>query len=227
LSLERGALGTKPEAHSPEALVREVKIYEIEFSEKPVYAVRPPFITAQLEEQRVDVDLFETTSLRAKLVLSAADDVSRNNPDQPETNLVILEGTNSLTELQYFTAIAGVPLSESTSQEKAEDNIEKINQNIKKFRKKELIIDNKFIQNKKYAEEISRFIVKYYGYPVPVLSLEVSACPFLQLGDVVTLQSFRNLNIVNEKYWVIENKTAYNGGVTSSLMLRKFTEEII
>jgi hypothetical protein len=226
-SLERGALGTKPEPHLAGSLVREVKVYDIEFSEKPVYGVRPPFITAQLEEQRVDVDIFETTSLKARMVLSAANDAFRNNPDKPETNLVILEGKNSLTELDYFTSIAGIPVSESTSQEKAQDNIEKINQNIKKFRKKELIIDNKFIQNKKYAEEINRFVIKYYGYPVPVLLLEVDACPFLQLGDVVTIESFRNLNIVDEKYWVIENKTTYDGGVASSLVLQKFTEEIL
>jgi hypothetical protein len=221
--ITRGVFGTIPASHSANALVREVKQYEIEFSEKPVSSVRTPFITAQIFEGRVDIDDFTTSPLSAKLLLSASDTL-RNNPDDAEKNLVLLEGENPLTKKPYATSIVGMPVREVASDQKTVQELRQIDASLRKFRPKELTIDNKFIQTKSYAKEIADFVLKFYGYPVPVISVAILGVPFLQLGDLVTIESFPQLNIQNEKFWIIENNISYNGGIEQNLKLKKYIE---
>jgi hypothetical protein len=224
-NITRGVLGTTADAHDEEALVREVKVYDIEFSEKPVSSVRTPFITAQIFEGRADIDQFVTTPLSAKLVVSASDTI-RNDPSDPEKNLVILEGENPLTGKGYALSVAGMPLTETSSSEKTIEELRQIDTSLRKFRPKELTVDNKFIQQKAYAQEIADYILKFYGYPVPIIELSIIGVPFLQLGDLVNIVSFEELNIENEQYWVIESNTQYNGGVQQTLKLKKYVEEL-
>jgi hypothetical protein len=61
---------------------------------------------------------------------------------------------------------------------------------------------------------------------VPIIELSIIGVPFLQLGDLVNIVSFEELNIENEKYWVIESNTQYNGGVQQTLKLKRYVEEL-
>jgi hypothetical protein len=222
IELERGYFDTLTSSHSVDDLVRECRSYNIDFAQKPSYSVQFPFISAQIFHGRIDVDLFKSTALGAELVVSASD-TDRNNPDTVETNLVFLQGTNPVTEQADSTSISAKPIVEENGQEKVVDEQQIINE-IKRFKKKEITIENKFIQNSNYAKDIASFLTQYYGEPVPVLSLSTIGRPFLQLGDKIEIEYFKDLNIFNQNYTVIEMNTEYDGGVVHEFKLKKIKE---
>jgi hypothetical protein len=222
LELERGYFDTLASGHSVDDLVRECRSYNIDFTEKPAYSVQFPFISSQIFHARIDVDLFKSTALGAELVVSASD-TERNSPDAPETSIVFLDGTNPITEQTDFTSISAKPIVEENAQEKVVDE-ERIIDNIKRFKKKEITINSKFIQNSNYAKDIASFLTQYYGEPVPVLSLSTIGRPFLQLGDKIEIEYFKDLNIFNQNYTVIEMNTEYDGGVVHEFKLKKIKE---
>jgi hypothetical protein len=224
LELERGSFDTIPSLHSANALCREARVYDIEFSEKPATSVRYPFIIAQIFEGRVDIDKFESTPFGGNVLVSASDNSSLNNPNNNETNLVFLEGANPLTGKEYFFSIAGVPVVEKTSEEKVSDEVRDFS--ARKFRKKELIIDNKFIQTAPYARSVIDFLLTFFGSPVPIIDIDCIGVPFLQLGDLVQIDNMPDLNVYNKKYWIIETSLEYDGGLKQTFVLRLNTDVV-
>lgn len=227
IELERGQFGTVPAAHlipisDANLLCRETRVYDFQFSEKPAIAIRYPFIIAQIYEGRVDIDKFESTPFGGKVIVSASDS-ALNEPatTSNENNLIFLEGENPLTGKQYFFSIAGIPLVEKVSEEKVEDQSSELPGTSRRLRPKEMTIDSKFIQTSPYARDVANFILSFFGTPVPVIELECIGVPFLQLGDLVKIESMPDLNIENKLYWIIETSISYDGGLTQSFMLRE------
>lgn len=221
LNLERGQFGTLASSHSSQALCRETRVYDFEFTEKPALSVRYPFLVAQIFEDRAEIDKFETTPFGGRVVVSASD-VDLNNPssDNEDATLVYLEGTNPLTEKEYFFAISGVAVAEKVSEEKVEDQLRETNGMPSRLRPKEMTVDNKFIQTTSYARKIADFILEFFGEPVQIIKVEAIGIPHLQLGDRVRIESLSELDIYNKEYWIIETSIDYNGGVSQTFTLR-------
>jgi len=215
--LTRGLFGTKAATHSNGALVRETRHYEIEYSSKPVVAVKYPFLTAKEFDMQADIDKFVTTPFKAEVIVSA-------NETNAEGDLVILEGKNPVTDIENFFAIAGIPLEPKKSDEKVVKEVREISAGIKRSRPKEITIDNQFIQDKAYASLLAEFILKYFGVKVPIITVEVTGIPQLQLGDLITIEKFEKLGIYNVDWWVIESSMNFDGGLSQTLTLRQYTE---
>jgi hypothetical protein len=219
-NLTRGMFGTKTAWHLSSTKAREVRVYDIEYSSKPAVDVRYPFITGNLFYSEVDIEYFEASASGARVIVSATNSVNTGS-------LAILQGTNATTNIQYGFSISGLTVQENQSKESFEDQSSEIRDNIRRYRVKELTIENKFIQNKIYAKILSQYILSYFSSPVPILDVSITGVPHLQLGDLVTITKFDDLGIVNEKYWIIENSIQYDGGLSQDLVLRRYAEPVV
>lgn len=219
LNLQRGQYGTTPTAHTAGVKAREARYYEVKYTDAPAIAVRYPFLTAEWLYQTAEIDQFYSDHYKSRILVSATESA-------PADTVVLLEGTNPVTELEYNFRISGVPVKENEG--KSDENIEvearDFAENIRRYRLKEITIDNKFITTKAYASLIAAFILSYYSEPVPLLNLNIHGVPHIQLNDIIEIETYTRLGIENIKYWVIENKIAYDGGIQQSIVLHRYVE---
>lgn len=194
--------------------VREVREYDIEFDNSPAVGVKYPLLTAADFENRAEIDIFEYDHFTAHIVVSATKSAAIKD-------VVYLEGTDPLTDLNYYFAIAGIPLIEKRGSDSVESATTELSDYARRFGFKELTITNKFIQDKEYAQEIADWLIQYYENPVPIISLTVTGVPHLELGDRVTITSLDQLGITDLDYWVMNNSISYDGGINQTLELRR------
>jgi hypothetical protein len=213
--LERGYFGTSASWHPVGSLAREAKYFNIAYSSKPAAAVKYPNITNPF----IDVDRFYASANSAEIILSV-------NKNAPRNATYVLSGTNALTSIRDIFSLAGIPVSNSSSEELVTEMSSEITSNLRRYGVKELKIDNPFIQNKDYAKLVADYVLGYYKEPVRILDMEVLAVPNLQLGDLITISKFEDLGIVDKKYWVVSSAISYDGGIRHSLSLRAYGDTI-
>ena len=213
--LERGYFGTTASWHSVGSSAREVKYFNVAYSSKPAAAVKYPLVTNNF----VDVDKFSATASSSEIIVSV-------NEYAPKNMTYLLSGTNALTNIKDYFLLAGVAVSNSSSEELVTDMSSEITSNLRRYGVKELKIDNPFIQNSAYAKLVADYVLGYYQEPVRILEMEILAVPSLQLGDLITVSKFDDLGIVDKKYWVVSSSISYDGGIKHSLSLRAYGDTI-
>lgn len=195
-------------------LVREARVYDIKFQSVPAIGVKYPLLTAADFEGTAEIDIFTHDEFEAQIVVSAT---KHNNIG----GLVILEGTDPITELNYYFAVAGIPLIEKTSGEQVESASASLSDLAKRFGFKELTISNKFIQTKDHAQTIADWLIEHYQNPVPIIELTVLGVPHIECGDRITITGFDQFDITNLEYWVMATAISYDGGISQTLTLRR------
>lgn len=211
--IERGLFNTEPAYHISGSKVREARSYEAIYSSSPATSVKYPLIT----NDKVDIDYYVSNSYKTNIVVSLNSSVDAGE-------IEMLNGKNPKTEIEDFFEIVGIPVSISSSKELISSVAAEIRDNIRKYGIKELQVDNEFIQNKKYAEIFVNHIISYYKNPIRNLSISTLAVPVLQLGDLITIEQFADLGIVDEKFWVISNAISFDGTLQQSLSLLSYTQ---
>lgn len=195
--------------------VREVRVYDIKFDQVPAIGVKYPLLIAEEFDKTAEIEEFTHDNFNAHIVVSAT-------KKAPIGDVVLLEGTDPLTDLNYYFAISGIPLVEKSSGESVESSNVENNNYVRRFGLKEMTITNKFIQSKDYAQMIADWLLQHYADPVPVLDLTILGVPHLQNGDRITVHYFDAMNIFDTiDYWLIENSISYSGGIEQNLKLRK------
>lgn len=194
--------------------VREVRVYDIEFDQAPAIGIKEPLITAEDFDQTAKLESFTHTSYSAHAIVSATKLAGIG-----ET--VLLEGTNPLTDLNYYFAISGIPLVEESSEEEVESISSQLDDLIRRYRLKELTLSNRFIQDKEYAQLIADFLIAHFENPVAMVNMSVLGTPHVQLGDRITVQEFDQLGITDEEFWIMEISISYDGGITQQMVLRQ------
>jgi hypothetical protein len=213
--LERGYFGTAISWHPVGSLVREAKYFNIVYSSKPAAAVKYPLVTNPF----IDIDRFSASANSAEVIVSV-------NENAPKDTVYLLSGTNALTTIKDGFVLAGIAVSNSSSEELITEMSSEVTSNIRRYGVKELKIDNPFIQNKDYAKLVADYVLGYYKEPVRILDMEVLAVPNLQLGDLITVSKLEDLGIVDKKYWVVSSSISYDGGIRHSLSLRAYGDTI-
>jgi hypothetical protein len=213
--LERGYFGTAISWHPVGSLVRETKYFNIVYSSKPAAAVKYPLVTNPF----IDIDRFSASANSAEVIVSV-------NENAPKNTVYLLSGTNALTTIKDSFLLAGIAVSNSSSEELITEMSSEVTSNIRRYGVKELKIDNPFIQNKDYAKLVADYVLGYYKEPVKILDMEVLAVPHLQLGDLITVTKLEDLGIVDKKYWIISSSINYDGGLKHSLSLRSWSDTI-
>lgn len=218
--LVRGKFQTIAASHAiglgNDSKVREARYYDIKFDKSPAYNVKSPLISAiRFEEpDMVDIVRYMPYAYGAELIVSASNNTEIGG-------VVFLQGTNPLTDLPYFTGIAGtaVQLSEQNIQIKEQSSA--LDLSIKKYGLKDLKIESKFISSAVHAKKLAEFIISKTQIPVPIIDINVTTMPFIQLGDRIRVSNLSSLDIVNTDYWVISHQMSIGANITQGLTLRQ------
>lgn len=215
-NISRGQFGTTPAVHSANTAVREARFYEITFDKSPAYSIKSPFITAINDESPAQINIlkFETSPYAANLIISASSTNDKNS-------FVYAEGTNPLNEKVYFTSVAGVPVVVTENSEKITEQVQSLDENIRKYGLKEITIENQFITDTEFAKELAKFLIDKVSDPVPIINMNIMAIPTMQLGDRIRISTMDSFDIINGDYWVVSQEFAYGESITHSIILRK------
>jgi hypothetical protein len=235
-NIQRAQFGTQIGWHLPGDRAREARFYNVDYSDSPAVVVYYPFLTTESFDETATIDYYAVNAFSAQIVVSANDPGPTSYiedgveyyyfQDKAKTNYVVLEGTNPLNGDSNFFRISGVPTVTQQSKETVTSYSAEIESNIRKYRLKELDIDNEFISNKIYAQIVADHIIGYFADPVRILNVEILGVPQLQLGDLVTIEKFDDIGIANTDFWIIQSTISYDGGIQQSLMLREYSATI-
>ena len=216
VTMERGQFDTPAASHTSGALVREVKNYDLLFDKAPAFKVENPLITnlSLTKPAKIDLIKYNPTPFGAKLILAASNNVVSGE-------IVYVEGKNPLTDEAHFASIAGIPVVVTDKTGDVKEKKATLDDNIRKYGLKEVIIENQFITDLDYAQSLATFIINKMSEPVPVLNLNIMPLPKLQLGDRIRISSMDSFDIIDGDYWVISADFSFNGGATQSIVVRK------
>ena len=216
LQLERGLFDSTAAVHNSNTLVREVKNYDLLYDKAPAFKIENPLITnmTTVYPPRIELIKYNPTPFGAKLILAASNTTANGD-------IVYIEGENPLTGEKHFAGIAGIPVVVTDKTGDVKEQKATLDDNIRKYGLKEIVIENEFITDLKHAENLASFIISKMSDPVPVLNLNILPVPKLQLGDRIRISSMDSFDIINGDYWVISTDLAYGSTVTQSLVIRK------
>lgn len=163
---------------------------------------------------KIELIKYNPTSFGAKLILAASNNTVNGD-------IVYIEGENPLTGEKHFAGIAGIPvvITDKTGDVKEQKAV--LDDNIRKYGLKEIIIENEFITDLTHAQNLANFIINKMSDPVPIINLNILPIPKLQLGDRIRISSLNSFDIINGDYWVISTDFTYDSTVSQSLVIRK------
>jgi hypothetical protein len=235
-NIERAQFGTQVGWHLTGDRAREARYYNVDYTDSPAVVVYYPFLTTESFDGTASIDYYAVNPFSAQIVVSANDPGPTSYTqdgieyyyfkDKEKTNYLILEGTNPLNGDSNFFRVSGVPTVTQQSKETVTAYSAQVESSIRKYRLKELDIDNEFISNKVYAQIVADHIIGYFTDPVRILNVEILGVPQLQLGDLVTIEKFDDIGISNTDFWTIQSTISYDGGIQQSLMLREYSATI-
>lgn len=217
ISLERGQFDTVAASHNSNTIVREVKVYDkLTFDKAPAYMIEQPLITniTTVKPPRLELIRYNPTPYGAMLIVAA----SNNNT---AGDIIYLEGENPLTEEKHFTSIAGIPVVVTENTGDIKEQKVTLDDNIRRYGLKEIIIENPFITNLDHAKRLANFIISKMSDPVPILNLNILTVPKLQLGDRIRISTMDSFDIINGDYWVISSEFSYDKSLSQSIVIRK------
>jgi hypothetical protein len=217
LSLERAQFDTVAASHNTNTIVREVKVYDrLNFDKSPAYMIEQPLITniTTVKPARLELVKYNPSPYGAVLIIAA----SNNNV---AGDIVYLEGENPLNGEKHFTSIAGIPVIITDNKGDVKEQKVTLDDNIRRYGLKEIIIENQFITNLDHATRLANFIINKMSDPVPILNLNILTIPKLQLGDRIRISTMDSFDIINGDYWLISSEFSYDKSLSQSVVLRK------
>lgn len=120
--------------------------------------------------------------------------------------------------LNHEMFIHGDPIIETAEEEvNVKDEV-----SIRRRGSKELIIESPWIQTKTRANRIANFITQRWGQPVDIINLETIIIPYLEPGDLVSVDYPRfNMSPATHRYHVLGVDRTYGADHSQTLRLRR------
>lgn len=211
--LKRGQFDTEPAAHSAGARLREVRVFNIEYSSKPSIVLYDPFITAVIYDKTVDIESWKPGAFGAELI------ISRNEYGDPYL-IQKLVSTDPLSNLDNFLSVAGKPLVSGTSNETTEFEAAEYTDSIRRYGIKSVEITNRYINTHNSAKKFADYFLQHFKVPVPIVEVATMGNPLIQLGDRVKIVTFDMMNMSQKEFWVESISRTYDGGLQQTMVLR-------
>lgn len=216
LDVERGMFGTAPASHSANTKIREVRYFNFEYDKTPCITVKPPFITGVIFEDPAEIDILKWVSspFKANLIISASDTVENNS-------VVFAEGIDPTTNKVAYTSIAGIPVRVADNSNQIIEQKAVNSENRRKYGLKEIIIESPFITDASQAQILADFIISKLSEPIPIMEINASIIPTVQVGDRIKISTLDQFDIINAEYWITSINTFIGTQFSQSLTLRK------
>lgn len=215
-TLTRGYFNTTAASHTANTKVREVQQYSISYNASPAYQVQKPLISGIIFKKPALIEIikFQPNAYKAELIIGATQDAADGSE-------VWVRGTDELNNEASTTAIAGVPIVVQQTTDDIREQVATLDDNVRLYGLKEIVIENEFITDLAHAKTIADFIISKMSDPVPVLNLNITPTPRIQLGDRISISSMDSFDIINGEYWVISTEFSYGTSPSQSLVVRK------
>jgi hypothetical protein len=162
----------------------------------------------------IELIKFEPNHYGAKLIIAASNATTSGS-------LVYVEGEDVASNVKAFASIAGIPVVVTEAKGEVVEKVAKLDDNIRKYGLKELVIENEFISNLEKAQKIADFIINKMSEPVPIINLNILPNPRIQLGDRIKISSMDSFDIINGEYWVISTDCVFSDSPSQSIVVRK------
>lgn len=216
-SLERAQFDTVAASHNSNTIVREIRVYDkLTFDKAPAYMIEQPLITniTTVKPPRLELIRYNPTPYGAVLIVAASNSNTAGD-------IIYLEGENPSTGERHATSIAGIPVVVTENTGDVKEQKVTLDDNIRRYGLKEIIIENQFITNVDHAKKLANFIISKMSDPVPILNLNILTVPKLQLGDRIRISTMDSFDIINGDYWVISSEFSYDKSLSQSIVVRK------
>lgn len=216
LDVERGVFGTTAASHNTASTIREVKYFNFQYDKSPCVTVKPPFITGILFEDPAEIDILRWVSspFKGELIISAS---KNNDPD----SIIFAEGTDPTTNKVAYTAISGIPVQVTDNSNQIIEQKAVNSDNRRKYGLKEVIIESPFITDASQAQTIADFIISKLSEPIPIMDINTSLIPNIQVGDRIKISVLDQFDIINSEYWVVSISSSIGSQYNQSMTLRK------
>lgn len=216
LDVERGMFETSPAIHNVNTKIREVRYFNFEYDKTPCVTVKPPFITGVIFEDPAEIDILNWSSspFKGNLIIAASDTVESNS-------VVFAEGVDPTTDKVAYTSIAGIPVQVSDNSNQIIEQKAVNSENRRKYGLKEVIIESPFITDASQAQILADFIISKLSEPIPIMDINTSLIPTIQVGDRIKISALDQFDIINAEYWVTSINTFLGTQFSQSMTLRK------
>lgn len=216
LDAQRGQFGTLPSSHNTNTKIREVRYFNFEYDKTPCVSVRAPFITGILFEDPAEINVLNWSSspFKANLIIAASETVSSNT-------VVFAEGVDPTTNKVAYTSIAGIPVQVTDNSNQIIEQKAINSENRRKYGLKEVIIESPFITDASQAQILADFIISKLSEPIPIMDINSTIMPTIQVGDRIKISTLDQFDIINSEYWVVSINTFIGTQFSQSMTLRK------
>lgn len=216
LDAERGALGTSPASHNVNTKIREVRYFNFEYDKAPCFTVKPPFITGILFEDPPEINILKwvPSPFKGELIISASETIDSNT-------VVFAEGIDPLTNKVAYTAIAGVPIQVTDNSNQIIEQKAINSENRRKYGLKEVVIESPFITDASQAQILANFIIEKLSEPIPIMEINTTLIPMLQVGDRIKISALDQFDIINYEYWVTGISISVGSQYSQNMTLRR------
>lgn len=216
LDVERGALGTNSASHNVNTKIREVRYFNFEYDKSPCFTVKPPFITGVAFEDPAEINILKwvASPFKGELIISASETTDSNS-------VVFAEGVDPTTNKVAYTAIAGIPVQVTDNSNQIIEQKAINSENRRKYGLKEVVIESPFITDASQAQVLANFIIDKLSEPIPIMDINTTLIPTLQVGDRIKITSLDQFDIINYEYWVTGISTFVGGQFSQSMTLRR------
>lgn len=227
---ERGYLDTVPKAWPSGTYLGEARVWDLEFDAAPAFTVRYPYVTAidtlmsvpWEGEPQAHVVHWNSDAFRGKLAIGNIVKWYTWLAGSAQT-LKDFDIKEEDREYSSSVAVSGEVAKETGRGKKTKIDSPTANNAdlIRRYGKNEVEIDNSWIQAQEHAEDIADSLISEYSYPRQVIDIETIVPPTIELGDMVRITNFPQLDIENRDYHVMKISYSYDGGIKASLTLRE------
>lgn len=190
--------------------VHEMRVFDVKFDSDSVPVQHSSLYMSNTSQ----VAIIEYTSdpFGAKFLLANA---SRDN--------AVVSGEDSLTfgienVVNQKMFVYGRALYQNEDQSITKENEASIRRNGVSA----LTFESRFIQTKNMAEDVAQWVVDMWGEEIDEISAEIFGNPFLQLGDLVSLNyPMYDMSPSTHKYFVVALSNSFSQGLDTRLTLRR------
>ena len=189
-------------------IAHEMRLFDITFTKKPNLHSRLYWSN----ETQIACPIYTSTPFGAKFLLA---NTARVNAVVSGDDTLMFGEDNPVDQKLF---VYGRLISQDDAKEYTVQNDDAI----RRRGRVEVDVESTWIQNEAQAKAIGDWITQHWAGGSDELEVELFGNPLIQLGDLVGVNyPAKSLNRTNHRYFVVKVRNSYDGGLTTTLTLRR------
>lgn len=191
-------------------VVHEIRDYDVQFKEDNRPVAHSNLYLSNIGQ--VEVVYYEADAFGARFMLANA---SRNNVIVKGEDTITFGAENAVNQSMFVYGRSVYQEEEKTKSIRDADSIRRRGPSKTEFA-------SRYIQTEEMATELGEWVVELWATGVDEVTVESFGNPFLQLGDVVTINfPVKDMYPASHKYFVVSYENSFEQGYKSTFILRR------